>query len=121
MIDFIINNWFLLVAAICIIVFIVVAVKKFLGLPTSDQIENIKEWLKYAVAMAEKELQSGTGQLKLRLVYQRFIETFPAIAKVVSFEVFSEWVDDALVWLNDQLSQNKNVKNLIESGNEGES
>lgn len=48
MIDFIINNWFLLVAAICIIVFIVVAVKKFLGLPTSDQIENIKEWLKYA-------------------------------------------------------------------------
>ena len=119
--EWLIDNWFILVGVLAIVVFVVVYCWKFTGMPTDEQIRCVKEWLKYAVAMTEKELQSGTGQLKLRLVYQRFIETFPAIAKVVSFEVFSEWVDDALVWLNDQLSQNKNVKNLIESGNEGES
>lgn len=119
--EWLIDNWFILVGVLAIVVFVVVYCWKFTGMPTDEQIRCVKEWLKYAVAMAEKELQSGTGQLKLRLVYQRFIETFPTIAKVVSFEVFSEWVDDALVWLNDQLSQNKNVKNLIESGNEGES
>ena len=114
MIDFIINNWFLLVAAICIIVFIVVAVKKFLGLPTSDQIENIKEWLKYAVTVAEKELQSGTGQLKLRMVYDMFITNFPEIVRFIPFEEFSMWVDEALEWMKEQLQNNKSIKNLVE-------
>ena len=114
MIDFIINNWFLLVAAICIIVFIVVAVKKFLGLPTSDQIENIKEWLKYAVTVAEKELQSGTGQLKLRMVYDMFITNLPEIVRFIPFEEFSMWVDEALEWMKGQLQNNKSIKNLVE-------
>ena len=88
--EWLIDNWFILVGVLAILVFVVVYCWKFTGMPTTEQIMCVKEWLKYAVAMAEKELQSGTGQLKLRLVYQRFIETFPAIAKVVSFEVFSE-------------------------------
>lgn len=64
--------------------------------------------------MAEKELSSGTGQLKLRMVYNMFIEKFPNASKMVAFEVFSGWVDDALVWMKEQLSTNENVKNIVE-------
>lgn len=111
----IIDNWYLIVALIAVIVAVVYIVVKFFKLPTEQQIACVKEWLKYAVTVAEKELQSGTGQLKLRLVYDMFLEKFPQIAKFISFEVFSEWVDEALVWLNKQLDSNKNIKAIVES------
>lgn len=112
--NFIIDNWFIIVAIVCCMAFVVIACVKFTGLPTTEQVENIKEWLKWAVTMAEKELSSGTGQLKLRMVYNMFIEKFPNASKMVAFEVFSGWVDDALVWMKDQLTTNKNVKNIVE-------
>ena len=79
--EWLINNWYLIVAAIAVIIAIVVAVKKFLGLPTEQQLENLKEWLKWAVTQAEKELGSGTGQLKLRMVYDMAVEKFPWLLK----------------------------------------
>lgn len=111
-----VDYWYIFVGLLAVLVFVVLQVKNFIGLPTDKQIANVKEWLKYAVTMAEKELQSGTGQLKLRMVYDMFIEKFPTIAKIVPFEVFSGWVDDALVWLNEQLAKNQNVKNIVDNG-----
>ena len=78
-----------------------------------------KEWLKYAVCVAEKELGGKTGQLKLRYVYDMFIEQFPAIATVVPFTIFSRWVDLALDWMKIQLEQNKNIKAMIEGTSNG--
>lgn len=112
--SFIVDNWFIFVGILAIIVFVVVYCWKFTGMPTTEQIQCVKEWLKYAVTMAEKELQSGTGQLKLRMVYDMFIQKFPSIAKVVAFETFSDWVDESLEWMKDQLATNNNVKNLVE-------
>ena len=57
-------------------------------MPTNEQLKKVKEWLLWAVAEAEKELGSGTGQLKLRYVYDMFIVKFPSLAKIISFETF---------------------------------
>ena len=116
--DWLINNWYLIVAAGAVIGAAVFAVRKFLGLPTDQQIRNFQEWLKWAVAEAEKQLGSGTGQLKLRLVYDMAVEKFPWITKLVTFEEFSMWVDEALIWLNKQLESNKAVISMIKGGDD---
>ncbi|MCQ2532930.1 MAG: hypothetical protein MJ093_09560 [Saccharofermentans sp.] len=72
------------------------------------------EWLKGAVVFSERELGSGTGQLKLRIVYDMFIDKFPAFSTVVPFTLFSYWVDIALRWFKKQLETNANVKVYIE-------
>lgn len=72
------------------------------------------EWLKGAVAYAEQELGSGTGQLKLRTVYDLFIDKFPAFSTIVPFKLFAYWVDVALAWFKDQLEKNPKVKEYVE-------
>ena len=114
--EWLINNWYLIVAAGAVIGAAVFAVRKFLGLPTDQQIENLQEWLKWAVTEAEKELGSGTGQLKLRRVYDLALAKFPWIARLVPFEEFSMWVDDALLWLNKQLESNKAITSMVKGG-----
>lgn len=77
------------------------------------KIANIKEWLKYAVIEAEKALGGGTGQLKLRYVYDLAVAQFPWLVSIVSFEVFSSWVDEALDWMKQQLETNKNIEGYV--------
>lgn len=116
--NFFVNNWYILVGIIAVLVVAIVFVVKFFKLPTDEQIENIKEWSKWAVAKAEKELKSGTGQLKLRMVYDMFVDKYPTTAKIVPFETFSNWVDESLEWLNNQLESNKKVKTWVGLKNE---
>lgn len=111
---FMTENWYLFAAAVAAAVVIGVAIGKFLNLPTSAQIEKCKEWLVFAVTEAEKELGGGTGQLKLRTVYDLFVQRFPAVAKAISFDTFSAWVDEALKDMRNMLETNKAVKALVE-------
>lgn len=74
---------------------------------------KVKEWLKWAVLVAEQELGSGTGQAKLHMVYDMFVEKFPAIASILPFSIFSKWVDLALEWMREQLDKNENIKAII--------
>lgn len=115
--EILLNDWPLLVAGTCIFIAVVSGVVYFFKLPTATQLANIKEWLKFAVVEAEKELGSGTGKLKLRMVYDMAIQKFPWLAKRVSFDLFSVWVDDALVWMRDVLSSNDAI-NYIVTGDE---
>lgn len=117
MIEFLENNWYILVAIVAVLVCVVELVIKFFKEPRSEQISNLKEWLKYAVTEAEKALGSGTGQLKLRYVYNLAINKF-SFLKFISFEKFSNWVDEALEWLNAQLSQNQKIQDLVNSNQE---
>lgn len=87
----------------------------FAKLPKEKRISNIKEWLKYAVVEAEKALGSGTGQIKLRMVYDMAVKQFSWITDLVPFETFSTWVDEALEWMNKQLEENKAAQEYIES------
>lgn len=111
--EFLINYWYVIIGVIALLVVGGIAVYKFAGLPTPNQISKIKSWLLYAVTKAETELGEKTGQLKLHTVYDLFLTKFPTTAKLVSFETFSMWVDDALDEMKKMLENNKNIETLV--------
>ena len=113
-VNFIAKNWFLIVFALVAIIFVTCSIIRFIHMPTAKQIENLMEWLKIAVVEAEKQFQSGTGQLKLRAVYESAVIAFPWIAKYMTFEKFSQLVDIALVWMREQIEQNEKIREYIE-------
>lgn len=79
-----------------------------------NQKKKVIEWLKYAVTEAEKLLGEKTGQLKLRQVYDWFVEKFPVVAAFLPFRVFSSWVDVALETMRKWLEDNQSVANYVE-------
>lgn len=85
----------------------------FYKLGKEKQIEMIKQWLLLAVIEAEKQLGGGTGAVKLRFVYDKFIERFKFMSKIITFEQFSSLVDEALEVMRLMIQQNKNVANYI--------
>lgn len=111
--ELIVNNWYIIVALIALLIVAGLAVYAFVGLPTKTQVEKIKKWLLYAVTKAETELGAKTGQLKLHTVYDLFISKFPVAAKLVSFETFSLWVDDALEEMKKMLANNESIEALV--------
>ena len=111
--EFIINNWYILLVVIAIITGGVLAVRHFFGLPSAEQLAKVKEWLLFAVTEAEKELGGGTGQLKLRYVYDMFVSKFPWLVKAISFELFSGLVDEALEKMRELLKKNDAVATLV--------
>lgn len=112
--EFILENWPIIVAAIAVVAVAAVAVARFVGLPTEAQLSKVREWLLWAVTEAEKDLGGGTGKLKLRQVYDLFVTRFPWLAKLVSFELFSDLVDDALDDMREMLDTNQAVKAFVE-------
>lgn len=79
-----------------IIALIIAAVFGILAVLTIFGVKNAKEWLLFAVIEAEKQLGSDTGVIKLRVVYDQFLEKFPVLRMWVSFDLFSKMVDEAL-------------------------
>ncbi len=75
---------------------------------------NIVEWLVDICAAMEKEYGGGTGFLKLRGAYNSFIEAFPVLSKILTFEAFSVLVDEALEKLKSKLNTNDKIKDYIE-------
>ena len=115
--EFIANNWYIIVAACAAIAVIVYFICKFFKLPRATQIAKVKEWLLFAVTQAEKEFGSGTGQLKLRYVYDMFVAKFPYLVQFVSFETFSKLVDEVLEKFKEMFKNNASVKQYV-VGNE---
>lgn len=85
----------------------------FMNLPIGVQKKKIKEWLLWAVTRAEKEFGSGTGQLKLRYVYNLFVSKFRFIAVMLPFNVFSKWVDDVLIGMRNMIATNKSIERYM--------
>ena len=81
---------------------------------------GFKNWLVWAVAEAEKMLGSGTGQLKLRYVYDLAVARFPIAAKLMPFAVFSKLVDAALAVMRDMIENNTSIAEAITNQIEGE-
>lgn len=95
----IIDNWSLILVVALAIISVFVSGKK-----------SIKNWLLYAVFMAEQEWGSGTGQLKLHDVYDSFVARYPIIAVLLPFGVFSLWVDEALDSMREILEKNLDIR-----------
>ena len=119
MMTWLIENWMVVFGLAVAVILAVLVVYRFFGLPTEKQVEKIKEWLIWACIEAERALQSGTGQLKLRQVYDMFcaVPAFSWVAKVISFDVFSEWVSDALITVKEMLVNNEALSTYVYGDN----
>lgn len=115
--EFIVKNWYLIVAAIAVVAFIIFAAVKFFKMPTKTQIDCLKKWLRTAVIQAEITLGSKTGALKLQMVYDMAISKFPWVATVVPFEAFRAFVDEALKWLENQCEANPVINAIVHESN----
>lgn len=79
------------------------AAGRFSRLPGKEQAAKVKAWLLWAVTSAEREMDGASGKLKLRRVYDLFVQRFPEVAMAVPFETFCGWVDEALQEAEDSL------------------
>lgn len=113
MIEQIIDNFSFIIVGISIIILIILFIRNFILLPSEQQIKKVKEWLLFAVTMAEKEYGSQTGEIKLRYVYDLFVNRFNWIAKVISFDTFCDWVDLSLDKMQELLQNNEEVAKII--------
>jgi hypothetical protein len=102
---------YLIIAIVAVVVVLVVAI-------ITGNIKKVKEWLVLVCAEAEKKLGSGTGALKLREVYDKFIEKFPKLSTIISFNLFSKLVDKSLKVLKNLLDTNTQIKEYVEGTDE---
>lgn len=109
------ENWAMWMVAAASIAFVVHFVYNWLSKPTSQQVADLQEWLKFAVAEAERALGSGTGELKLRMVYDAAVSKFPWVKTFISFDMFKNYVDMALEWLEAELDSNVAVANYVKN------
>lgn len=102
------------IGILAVVIVIGYAIYKFTKLEKSKQLEIMQEWLLLAVIQAEKELGGGTGQIKLRYVYDMFLSKFKFVSKIMTFEQFSALVDISLIKMNDMLQNNKQIQEYID-------
>ena len=106
------SYWYIYVGLGALATAIAYYVYKFYKLPTKTQINALKEALKWLVLQAEQELGGGTGEAKLRYVYNMALKQFSWLS-FISFETFSSWVDESLEWLRKQLETNDNLSTYV--------
>ena len=104
-----------IIGILSVIAVISYSIYRFIKLEKAKQLEIIMEWLTYAVMRAEKELGSGTGQLKLRYVYDLFLNKFKFLAKIITFKQFSYLVDEALDVMRTMITNNKQIQDYIKN------
>lgn len=107
------DNIIIIMGAIGLVGIAIAALYYFMTLSKDKQLQIVKNWLLLAVVEAEKALGSGTGQLKLRYVYDLFISKFKFLSLVISFPQFSMLVDEALDTMRNMIANNKQVEQYI--------
>lgn len=112
---FLADNWYIYVGFLAVGATAGILIYRFVKLPTSEQLDKVREWLLWAVTQAERELGGGTGKLKLRSVYDAFVARFGWLAKIIPFSVFSDLVDDALEEMRELLATNQAAAEYVEA------
>ena len=111
--DFIVQHADAIIVAIILIAGGVIFFYKFFSLSKEERYAQIKAWLLQAVLFAEKEFGGQTGQLKLSYVYDQFCKTFPWLAKIIPFSMFSKFVDQVLEEMRELLSTNAAIASFV--------
>ena len=114
-----IGYWLFFMALILISIIIIYGIYVFIKMPSNEQLNKVREWLLYAVTQAEKDLGGGTGKIKLRYVYDKFLIKFPYLIQVISFEDFELLVDQTLIQFRALLSSNQSLQNYVGKKQEG--
>ena len=112
-VHWILETWDLMLTAVGMVGMAGAVVFNFFSRPSKEQVNAIKKWLLFAVMEAERQMGGGTGQLKLRNVYDMFVGKFPAAAMVISFDTFSSWVDEVLKQMREILEENQNIQKYV--------
>lgn len=108
------ENIGMLVGIVGLLIIIGLGMYEFFKLEKSKRLNIVREWLLLAVVKAEKQLGGGTGQIKLRFVYDMFIDKFKFLSMLISFSQFSSMVDEALDQMKEMLLTNQQLKEYIE-------
>lgn len=114
MLEWLFENWYMIIAAIAVLVGLGFATYRFIKLPKGEKLKKIKQVILLWVILAEKEYGAGTGKIKLRWVYDKFTAKYKFISFFISFERFSQWVDIALEEMREWLDKNNAIKELVE-------
>ena len=109
----ILNNIEVIVGLIALILLLASSLYKFIKLGKASQIKKVKEWLIFATIEAEKALGEKTGQVKLRYCYDMFIHKFKLVSLIVTFDEFSELVDEALETVRNMLESNEKIQQYV--------
>lgn len=114
--DEVMSDMAVIVALTAVIITVIYMIWHFWRLSREEKLMNVRAWLLGAVTLAEKELGSGTGKLKLANAYNQFILTFPKVAAWLPFETFSKMVDEALPEMRRLLESNVSVQAYVTGG-----
>lgn len=109
----ILENWSVLVVIALLIFFGIKYLLYFASLGSDEQVKKIREWALAVVIEMEKQYGSKTGSLKLSAAYSLFFKSFPELVTIISFEQFSEIIDDALAQMRHLLETNKEVASYV--------
>ena len=109
----IIENMPFILLCLAMLAVVISCVYSFCTMPSQKRKKMLEEWLKIFVTEAEKKYGGQTGQLKLRWVYEKAVETFPWLIKMMDFDVFSLYVDAALIWMRKQMEENIAFRNYV--------
>lgn len=112
--EFIVNNWYMILAAVITAGALIYVFVRFFRQPSAQQVAQVKRWLLIAVIEVERQFGGGTGTIKLRKAYDLFVARWPWIAKIVPFDAFSGWVDEALAEMRELLERNLAVADYIQ-------
>ena len=103
--QFVIDNWAMILTFIFVIIVAVQRIIEFISLPTDKKITEVKARLLIWVTKAENDLGSGTSTLKFAQVYNDFCVAFPYLKKWISLDKFEEYVKEALVEMRKVLAE----------------
>lgn len=78
-----------------------------------NEIEKIRQWILYAMIEAEKKFGSQTGKIKLRYVYDLFIDRFSNLSRCISFEDFESIVDNTMETFNTLINTNEKLNEYV--------
>lgn len=113
---FIMSNWSIMVAMVCVVVLAVQRILEFLALPTEKKIAELKERLLEWVRKAEADLGGGTGKFKLAQVYDQFCDKYPELKKHFTLAQFEAFVDEALEQMEDAFANGRTKMNALKLG-----
>ena len=111
--QFIADHWFTILLGVLLVASVALNVSKFTSMSSAERYELIRGWLLQAVIWAESLYGSGTGRVKLSVVYSAFCEQLPWLAKVIPFETFAQYVDDALEEMRHLIESNAAIAELV--------
>lgn len=102
------NNIFYIVALVIAAIIALLSSYKIFG------VDKVRNWLLWAVTVAESKYGSGTGKLKLMFVYDMFTSKFTKLQVIIPYKLFEKLVDQALVTMRKAL-ENERIADYVKA------